>query len=169
MTQLNVADTLRGIQFLRDLSPELIDQLAGVAQVVEFPAGAVIFRQGEVASTLYLVVDGNVSLEVCAPGVGCKRILTVGPGELLGWSPVLEQGRLTATARSISATQTVAFSGPQILAICEQNPRFGFEFMKRAALALAKRLNATRLQLLDVFGTQMPGATDERSEEAETH
>jgi CRP-like cAMP-binding protein len=166
MTETNAADTLRGIQFLRDLSEELIEQLAGVARVVEFPAGTVIFRQGDVASTLYLVVEGNVSLEVCAPGVGCKRILTVGPGELLGWSPVLEQGRLTATARSISATQTVAFSGPQVLAICEQNPRFGYEFMKRAAMALGKRLNATRLQLLDVFGTQMPAAADERSEDA---
>ena len=76
---------------------------------------------------------------------------------------MLEYGRLTATARAISDAQTIAFSGPQILAICEQNPRFGYEFMKRAALALAKRLNATRLQLLDVFGTQMPTATDERT------
>ena len=169
MTEPNVNDTLRGIQFLRDLPDELIDQLAGIAQVVEFPAATVIFRQGEAASTLHLVVEGNVSLEICAPGVGCKRILTVGPGELLGWSPVLEQGRLTATARTISEVRTVAFSGPQVLAICEQNPRCGYEFMKRAALALAKRLNATRLQLLDVFGTQMPAADDERPAEAETH
>lgn len=166
MNHIDVIETLRGIQFLRDLSDELIDQLAEVAQIVEFPAGTVIFRQGESASTLYLVVEGNVSLEVCAAGVGCKRILTVGSGELLGWSPVLEQGRLTATARAMSDAQAVAFSGPQILAICEQNPRFGYEFMKRAALALGKRLNATRLQLLDVFGTQMPAAADERSEDA---
>jgi CRP-like cAMP-binding protein len=160
---------LRGVQFLRELSDESIDQLAGVARIVEYPAETVIFRQGEAASTLHLIVEGNVSLELCASGVGCKRILTIGPGELLGWSPVLEQGRLTATARAISEVRTVAFSGPQVLAICEQNPRFGYEFMKRAALALAKRLSATRLQLLDVFGTQMPVATDERPQETETH
>ncbi len=168
MTTQSVTDTLRGIQFLRDLTDDLIDQLADVARIVDFPAGSVIFRQGEAATTLYLVVRGNVSLEICAAGVGCKRILTVGSGELLGWSPVLEQGRLSATARTISATQAVAFSGAQVLALCEQDPRFGYEFMKRAALALAKRLNATRLQLLDVFGTQMPTAADERLEESET-
>ena len=83
MTEPTVLETLRGIQFLRDLSDELIDQLAGVAQVVEVPAGTVIFRQGEAASTLHLIVQGNVSLEICAPGVGCKRILTVGEGEFL--------------------------------------------------------------------------------------
>lgn len=169
MKELTVTETLRGIQFLRDLPDDLIVQLAGVAQVVELPADTVIFRQGEAASTLHLVIEGNISLEICAPGVGCKRILTIGPGELLGWSPLLEQGRLTATARTITEVRTVAFSGPQVLAICEQNPRFGYEFMKRAALALAKRLSATRLQLLDIFGTQMPAATDERSGEAGTH
>ena len=169
MTEPSVTDALRGIQFLRELPAELIDQLASIARVVEFPAATVIFRQGDAASTLYLVVDGNVLLEICAPGVGCKRILTVGPGELLGWSPMLEHSRLTATARTISAARAVALSGHQVLAICEQNPTLGYEFMKRAALALAKRLNATRLQLLDVFGTQMPVATDERGESSEPH
>ena len=169
MTEPSVTDTLRGIQFLRELSDELLDQLAAMARVAQYAPETVIFRQGEAASTLHLIISGNVSLEICAPGVGCKRILTIGPGELLGRSPVLEQGTLTATARTISEVRTVSFSGPQILAICEQNPRFGYEFMKRAALALAKRLSATRLQLLDVFGTQMPAATDERTPEAETH
>ena len=169
MTEQTVTDMLRGVQFLRELSDDLMDQLVAVARTVEYPAETVIFRQGDAASTLHLIIDGNVSLELCAPGVGCKRILTIGPGELLGWSPVLEQGRLTATARTISEVRTVAFSGPQVLAICEQNSRFGYEFMKRAALALAKRLSATRLQLLDVFGSQMPVATDERSHEAKAH
>ena len=150
--------SLREMQFLRDVSEELIGQLAAVANTADFESGAVIFRQGEEAKTLHLVVTGRASLEICAPGVGCKRILTVGPGELLGWSPVLEQSRLTATARAISPTQTVQLNGQQVLEICEQNPRFGYEFMKRAAPALAKRLNATRLQLLDVYGAQMPPA-----------
>jgi len=157
-----VFETLRGIQLLQELPDDLLTPLAAISHIMEFPAGAVIFRQGEAATTIYLLVDGNVALEICAPGVGCKRILTVAPGELLGWSPVLEQDRLTATARALSATRAIAVDGPQVLAICEQNPRFGYEFMKRAALTLARRLNATRLQLLDVFGTQMAEVPDER-------
>jgi len=58
-------------------------------------------------------------------------------------------------------TRAIAADGRQLLAICEQHPRFGYEFMKRAALALSRRLNATRLQLLDVYGGQMAGAPDE--------
>jgi CRP/FNR family transcriptional regulator, cyclic AMP receptor protein len=80
----------------------------------------------------------------------------VGEGELLGWSPVLEQSQLTATARALAATTAVEINASQILTVCEHDPRFGFELMRRAARALAKRLNATRLQLVDVYGNQMP-------------
>lgn len=168
MTQSFVTETLRTIHFLRDLPDELIEPLADIAKIVECSPGTVIFRQGDAAATLYLIVQGNVSLEICAPGVGCKRILTVGQGDLLGWSPVLEHSRMTATARTISEAEMVALSGPQVLALCEQNPQLGYEFMKRAARALAKRLNATRLQLLDVYGAQMPGATDHGLESDDT-
>ena len=97
-----------------------------------------------------------------AAAVGCKRILTLGAGEMLGWSPVLKQQRLTATARALSDIQTVELDAAQVLAFCESEPRFGYEFMRRTSLALAKRLNATRLQLLDVFGSEMPPVPDER-------
>ena len=36
------------------------------------------------------------------PVVGCQQILTLGPGELLGWSSMLEQLRYTARARTRS-------------------------------------------------------------------
>jgi CRP-like cAMP-binding protein len=146
---------LRNLHLLEEFPDELLTQLATVSRVEEFSTGAVIFRQGDAAQTIYVVRDGTVSLEICASGVGCRRILTVGPGELLGWSPILKQKQLTATARALSTTSVVACDGPQLLAMCEQNSRWGYEFMKRAALALAQRLSATRLQLLNVYGEQI--------------
>lgn len=161
MTEEDVLQKLRSIHLLDKLPDELLTPLSEISRVEEFPAGAVIFRQGDPAKTVFLLTEGNVSLEICAPGVGCRRILTVAPGELLGWSPALDLDRMTATARALSMTRAIAADGRQLLAICEQHPRFGYEFMKRAALALSRRLNATRLQLLDVYGGQMAGAPDE--------
>lgn len=65
MTQPDITETLHGIHFLRDLPHDLIAHLASVSQFVEFPPSTVIFRQGDAASTLYLVVLGNISLEIC--------------------------------------------------------------------------------------------------------
>ncbi len=159
----DVATALRSLRLLERFPEELLAPLAAIASVESFPAGAVLFRQGDAARTSYLVIEGTVALEVCAPGVGCKRILTVTSGELLGWSPVLEQEHLTATARALTPTRAVAMDGRQVLALCEHNPRFGYEFMRRTALALARRLNATRLQLLDVYGPEMASTPDERA------
>ncbi|MEQ8789621.1 MAG: cyclic nucleotide-binding domain-containing protein [Pirellulaceae bacterium] len=154
-------EVLRRLRVLEGLDDEHLTLLAAVAEEVSYPAGAVIFREGELARDIYLIVDGSVSLEVCGASVGCRRILTVTEGELLGWSPVLEQTRLSATARALEPTRAVRLSGKQVLTLCEHDARFGYEFMRRAALALANRLNATRLQLLNVYGHAMP-TTDER-------
>ena len=70
--------------------------------------------------------------------------------------------RIGATARAIRPTRVVSINGNQLMALCEHNPRFGFEFMRRVVAALARRLNATRLQLLDVYSHELPAfATEE--------
>ena len=51
----------------------------------------------------------------------------------------------------------------QLLTICEQDLEFGYELMRRTMLAVAKRLDATRMQLIDVYGSQLPAV--ERTEE----
>ena len=106
-----------------------------------------------------MVVFGNVSLDICASGVGCKRVMTIGPGEILGWSALLEQTRMTATARTLEITRRGRNSTPhRYLMLCEKDLEFGYEIMRRTMLALAKRLSATRMQLLDVYGSQLPAA-----------
>ncbi len=144
-------ETLRKIEFLRCVDDEYVKELAKLGQVVDFPEGTVVFNEGEPASHCYLIVDGRVLLEMCGPG-GCTRILTVGEGEILGWSSVLGKAELTAAARTMAATRAIEFSGAEVLALCEQIPKLGYQLMRCTALALAKRLTATRLQLLDLYG-----------------
>ncbi|NIL97322.1 MAG: cyclic nucleotide-binding domain-containing protein [Planctomycetales bacterium] len=158
MAETKLVDLLQNLGFLEGIAGPDLEQLASYAERVEFAEGQQIFREGEPAQHVYLIISGRVALEVCAPAVGCRRILTVGPGELLGWSPVLQQPRLTATARTLAATQSLRIPASRILKLCEDNPSFGYAFMQRVALALAKRLRAARLQLLDVYGVESPAA-----------
>jgi CRP-like cAMP-binding protein len=63
---------------------------------------------------------------------------------------------MTATATTLTPTKVAQINTGQLLSICKHNPRFGYELLRRTSLALASRLSATRLQLLDAFGSQMP-------------
>jgi CRP-like cAMP-binding protein len=154
-----LVEILEEVYFLHDLPPEYVEQIAKVARLRDCNALKVVFREGEPAQRVYLIATGNVTLEMCAPSVGCKRIMTVGPGELLGWSGLLGPARLTATARTLEATQLVEIEAAQLLSMCERNPALGYELMRRAMRAVSARLNATRMQLIDVYGSQMPAGS----------
>ena len=156
MNKDSLIETLREIRFLHDICPMHLEQIAQIARVRNFNEGDIVFRQGDTAQHVYMVVSGNVSLEICAAGAGCQQILTLGPGELLGWSSVLEQLSFTARARAVAATRLVEFNVAQLLGMCNQDPQFGYALMRQVALALAKRLSATRMQLLDVYGASLP-------------
>lgn len=152
----DILETLRQVDVLKGFSEEELAQIASIAEEVDFEAGAVLFRENSPADAVYLIIDGNASLEICAPSVGCRRILAVGKGELLGWSPVLENARFTATSRALTFVRTVRIPGQKLMDLCDGNLQLGYHFMQRVAVALSKRLSATRLQLLNVFGTEAP-------------
>jgi len=156
MNRQMLIKNLYEVRFLHDVEQEHLEKIAEVAELVNFETDKVIFRDGDQAESVYFIVRGGVSLEMCAPGVGCKRILTLGSGDLLGWSALLERSRLTATARTTDATRLVKVHAGLLLTLCDHNPQFGYEIMHRTSLSLAKRLNVTRMQLLDMYGSHTP-------------
>jgi CRP-like cAMP-binding protein len=162
MNEPTLLEVLHRIRFLDGIADEDLHRIASVARLHSYRPGAVLFREGDCLTQMFLIAEGNVALEVGVPGHGARRIHTVGAGELLGWSPVLDQGPMTATGRALAPTQVVAIDAFQVLALCHQDPNFGFAFMRRMARALAQRLNATRLQLLDVYGTELPAIAGTR-------
>jgi CRP-like cAMP-binding protein len=101
-------------------------------------------------------MSGKVALETWVTGNGETRIQTVGPGRLLGWTPILTQGPMTVRAVALEPCKLVAINAMQVLEACAENPRFGIEFMRRTAIALSRRLHATRQKMLDAYESTMP-------------
>ncbi len=151
-----VLETLEKLSFLEGFPPNYLKPLAAVAEVVSVPADEVLFREGEKSPCIYLLISGKVALEIWAAGNGATRIQTVGPGKLLGWTPILTQGPMTARAIALEPCRLVAINAMQVLDACTQNPRFGMEFMRRTAIALSRRLHATRQQLLEAYEESLP-------------
>jgi CRP/FNR family transcriptional regulator len=149
-------EAVRGLRFCQDLPEPLLAAIARTASPVTFDAGAVLFREGQDHDTVYLVREGTVGLEVRV-GDRTVRLQTAGPGELVGWTPLIGHGPMTATARAVGPAEVraVAMSAPQLLAHFEQEPRLGMAFLRRAAETLARRLAATRLQLLDIYRPEL--------------
>jgi CRP/FNR family transcriptional regulator, cyclic AMP receptor protein len=152
MDQVQLRQTLRELHFSAPLSDSTAEKLAAMLSPCDFPAGATLFEEGTFNPRLYLIVGGEIGLEMCVPARGCTRILTLGPGDLLAWSSLLGEGRMTATAIALRPAKLLTASAPDIGALCQADREFGYELMRGVAQALSKRLVATRLQLLDLYG-----------------
>ncbi len=123
-----------------------LKKIAQAATLKECPADEVIFREGEHNPFIYFVLSGEVDLEMRVPCCGRVHVLSVGPGELLGWSSLLG-APMTATARVVSCCRLAVLDAAQIQALAEEDPKFGMEFFRGTSAALAQRLYAARVEI----------------------
>jgi CRP-like cAMP-binding protein len=79
-------------------------------------------------------------------------IATVGPGETLGYSWLFEPYRWQFDARAREPVAALAFDAVCLRSKCDAYHELGYELMRRFAAGMLRRLQATRLQLVDVYG-----------------
>ena len=139
--------------FFSGLQPEYLELITGCASNVRFDADSYIFHEGEEAQHFYLLRAGKVGLEVPTPDRGPMTIQTVGEGELIGWSWLVPPYLWRFDARVLELTRAVALDATCLRKKCETDHHLGYELLKRLTVLMEERLQATRLQLLDFYGT----------------
>jgi len=148
--------TLEGIvgqhPFFKGMENRHVQLIAGCAKNVRFDEGEIIFREGDPADQFYFIREGLVAVELMIPHRGFTTLQTVGEGEVLGWSWLLAPYRWRFGARTLQPTRALAFDGKCLRGKCEEDHDLGYEMLKRFTNVVTERLEATRLQLLDLYG-----------------
>jgi len=146
-----VSSILESHPFTKGFWPEHVARLSAMASEMRFQAGELIFREGDHSSFFYLLVSGNVALEVVSPGRPV-RVATLYAGEVLGWSSVTgETGGTQFQARALEVVRAIAFDGARLRHACEEDYAFGFWFMRAILKVMSARLHAIRSQLVDSY------------------
>jgi CRP-like cAMP-binding protein len=138
--------------FFKGLEEPYLQLLVGCASNVRFNAGEVVFREGEEANRFYLIRQGKVAVEMFAPSRGPIILQTLGEGEVLGWSWLVAPYRWRFDGRAVELTRAIALDGECLRGKCEEDHDLGYELMKRVSLVMEKLVQATRMQLADVYG-----------------
>lgn len=157
----SVSQLLRDAGLFADLDDADLAKVAGIASVEDRAAGATIFKEGGRNSNLYFVIAGAAALEMHVPRRGTKRILTIGPGQLLAWSALLGDGTMTASAIAQQDLRLVAIPADPLRKLSDADHDIGYSVMRQTANSLSRRLLATRLQLLDLFAETDPTAAND--------
>lgn len=136
--------------FVRGFEPHEIDKLAALARPVRFAMDDIIYREGEECDDFYLVVSGRVILEITPPS-GTFTFGTVEAGDEFGWTAMLGSHDRVLQARALQDTQVLAFDADALRTLCETDPAFGYDLMRKLLSAAVERLQAVRLEIMDLY------------------
>ena len=135
--------------FFKDLEPKYFDVILSCASNVRFKAEEIILREGESADKFYLIRDGRIAIYIAQPHL--ITIQTIQKGDILGWSWLIPPYRYRFSARSVEDTRAIALDGKCLRGKCQENREMGYELLRRLVSVFTERLEATRLQLLDIY------------------
>ena len=147
-----LAPLLAAHPFFKDLEPRFLQVVMDCAANTRFPAGASLCREGEAANQFYLLRHGKVALQISVPERGPVTIETMEAGEVCGWSCLFPPYRWHFDVQALELTRTLVFDGQCLRAKCEADHDLGYALMQRFAQVMVQQLQATRLQLLDLYG-----------------
>lgn len=135
--------------FFKSLEQKYIDFIVGCTTNAFFKPEEVILKEDESADKFYLIRSGKVAIYIGKPRE--ITVQTIGEGEILGWSWLVPPYRYRFSAKATENTRALSLDGKCLREKCEKNPDLGYELLKRIVSVLTDRLEATRLQLLDIY------------------
>ncbi len=136
----------------RGASPELLEALAEVSRLEEFPAERYLLEEGRQAKVVYWLRKGQVVLELRAQAGKSLPIETIGPGSILGLSWLVGPNKWATDARALEPVRAVVTDAVRLLRLADEDKAFGYELARAVAEVMLARLQATRLRLLDIYG-----------------
>jgi CRP/FNR family transcriptional regulator, cyclic AMP receptor protein len=149
-TPPTLAEAISAHPFAADMKPEYQQKLVEAAMFKQFEQDEIVFDEGDPANRFYLICHGKIALESRANSDSAPLIQFVHEGDVLGWSWLFPPYYWHFSARAVVPTSAIFFYGTRLREQCEEDPVFGFDLMKRVAAIAIKRLQATRLQLLQL-------------------
>lgn len=163
---LDLIEQISGTMLASHIGEKYMEAFASRGTVLFCEPDELLFQEGDCNESTYIVVKGQVELFMTVPGRGESRILSLGRGDLVAWSSITGDAIMTCSARCLQPTTLLRWKSQEIHAQMQADKEFGYRFMKLTSAVLAKRLIATRLQLLDLFAapairlpaTQIPSA-----------
>ena len=90
-----------------------------------FEQGRTIFREGDAGATMYVVLDGNVTLSVKN-----HVVEELGPGGVLGEMALLDSEPRSATAVAVTACKLVPIDRKRFSFLIQQTPNFALQIMR---------------------------------------
>lgn len=144
------SDMLAGFDLFKDVPEDVLAQVAKLCEEITISKDGYVFREGERADKLHLLVKGSVALRVnltSRPDYVTVSIVSR-THQTLGWSGLVTPNHYTASAYCEEDSQLIAIPADRFMHVLEAHPEAGFKVMLRITEIIADRLRNSRQALL---------------------
>lgn len=128
---------LEQVELFEGIAPRIIYEISDCAEEQIFDTGQVLFKKGDFAEYLYILVEGGIDLTI--EGQVHMSFPVNKPGEVFGWSALVEPHLYTAKAESASKSKVLTIKGERLTEIFQKYPSEALTVMKRLAKIAATR------------------------------
>jgi CRP-like cAMP-binding protein len=139
---------------LQGISDETRQRVLAMAQEESHAPGEFLFRQGEAALHFYVLREGRIRL--CVGYTELLAFVAGSPGDIIGWSSLVENGSYTASAQCLVPVKVLKIAKQQLDELLHQDPASGMAFFKHLAALVGRRLVKSYQATLSVHGEREP-------------
>jgi len=143
------SEVIRRYPFFAGLSFEQLNIIASAAKEEKVEAGHFFVHEKDENPFLYLVKEGKVTVVVELPGKDKVIVVgAVGPGDVFAWSALVPPHTATASVKASTPCEVIAIDCRQLLEAFEEDCRFGYVMMTKAAQITRNRVTTLTTETL---------------------
>ncbi|MDI9638005.1 cyclic nucleotide-binding domain-containing protein [Geitlerinema splendidum] len=132
---------------LKELSNSDINWLIAMGRQMKIAPGTVLIEEGKVVDTLYILLDGTLSVTVSQGKTSDWEIAQLGSGEIVRESLFIGTHAIATTIKALEQSLMLSIPQQQLTAKLQQDIGFASRFTRAIAILLSDRLHSTLGQL----------------------
>ncbi len=133
--------------FFEGLDEWYLEQLARYGTFAEYASNEFLIRECGEADQFFLILEGKVAVGFESDGGNFSAVQELTEKDILGWSWLIPPHRWHFDAMAKTEVKVIVFDAKYLRTKCEEDPKLGYEMLKRLTHFITQRLLATRLQL----------------------
>lgn len=145
------AQDLRDVGIFGALSESVLDRFARELEIVNVAAGTNVFREGEPAREMYVLIDGEV--EVLKQGKSGRdaRVAILGPRDTFGEMALIDVQPRSATVRAVAPSRLMRLTSTDLDALYRTDLKSYALLTLNVARELSRRLRVADRILADLL------------------
>jgi len=146
---------LRNIGLFGALSDDVLEYLSTLLSVETPPAGSTLFREGEDANAMFVVISGEVEVLKKSKRAVEARVAVLGPGDWFGEMSIVDIQPRSATVRALAPSRLLKVTSADLDALYRHDLRSYAIIILNLARELSRRLRVADGILADLISNVM--------------